>query len=134
MLNNIPIKTQITNIQTKTKTIITTKQVKNNNLTNNTNISINTKYHQQIPYTLRRVGLLTLINNKTGSASRPRHKTETEYQLINNWLPNSITNHIPKDNINTHSSIKQLAKIIPALPNLFTITKFTLTEYQKIKK
>ena len=67
-------------------------------------------------------------------AYRPRHKINTKYQFTNNWSPNTITTHIHENNNNAHFSIKQIANTIPALPNLFTTTKFTLTKYQKLNK
>ena len=134
--NNTPIKTRILNIQTKTKIQLITKHAKSNNLTKNTTIRKNTKYHQKktlyTPWTTRLFTPLT--NNKTGSAYRPRHKINIKYQFTNNWLPNKITTHIPKNNNNTHFSIKQTTNTIPALLNLFTTTKFTITKYQKLNK
>jgi hypothetical protein len=134
ILNNTSIKTQKTNIQTKTKTKPIFKHIKSNNHTNNTTINKHTKYHQQMHYTPKRKKLLTLINNKTDSASRPRHKIGNKYQFTNNLKSNTITNHIPKDNTNTYFSAKHPTNIIPALPNLFTTTKFLLIKYLKINK
>ena len=210
ILNNTPIKTQITNIQTKTKTKPLTKYIKKNHQTNTTTINKHTKYHQRTPYTTDSGRMLTLTYNITASASRPRHKTKNKYQLTNNWTPNTITNqhnqkqnqytfqhqhqyriqhqkaitksfsiimvkiqsiipkqglqhktgsasrprhrtrniylftnnwaprkitnHTPRNNSNTHFSTKQLTNKIPALPNLLTTIKFTLTKYLKLNK
>ena len=127
--NNTLIQPQI-----QTKTTPLTKQVKSSNQTNNTTINNHTKYHQRIPYTHGRGGLFTLEEIKTASAPRPRHKIKNKYQFTNNWKPNTITNHTPKDNTNTHFSTKQQANITPALPNLFTTTKFILIKYLKTNK
>ena len=130
---NPKIKPQTTIIQTKTKSNQTkhaTNHNQINNQTNNTTIDKHTENHQ--PYTLRWGGLLTIIHNKTASTSRPRHKNENKYQFISNWLPNTITNHKPKENTCTHFSPKQSTNATPALPNLFTTTKFKITKYLKI--
>ena len=82
----------------------------------------------------KRGGSTTLIKGKTASASRPRHKKSNKYKFTNYWIPNTITNHLPKDNTNTHFPTKQLSNIIPALPNLFTTTKLILIKYLKINK
>jgi hypothetical protein len=128
-INTIPKNTLIKkHIKTKIKPL--TKQIKSINIT----IKKTYKIPSTNAYTPGRGGLITITNNKTASASRPRHKTKNKYQFTNNWTPNTITNHIPIDNTNTHFSTKQLANIIPALPNLFTTTKFILNKYQKINK
>ena len=67
--------------------------------------------------------------NTTGLAYRPRHTNNNTYHHINNWKSNSITNHIPISNAKLHSSPKQVKTNIPAIPNLFTTTKFTIIIY-----
>ena len=134
ILNNTPTKTQMTNIQIKTKTKPITNHALSNNQTNNNTISQNTKHNQKIPYTPGNDEQHTILHNKMGSAYRPRHKFKTKYKLINNWTPNTITNHIHTSNKNTHFPTKQLATTISALPNLFSNTKFKLTKYLKTYK
>ena len=69
--------------------------------------------------------------NATASAYQPRHKSNNTYQFINNWKPNSITSHKYINKIKSHFSPKQIENIIPAIPNLFTTTKFKITIYLK---
>ena len=74
------------------------------------------------------------LNYKTGSASRPRDINRNKYHSTNKWALRRITNHAPKNNANTHFFTKQLTNKIPALPNLFTTYKFSLTKYLKLNK
>ena len=133
------INTILTNTTTKTTTIQTltkalTNPYTNNKQTNTTTIKKHSIYHPQLPYTLIKGELTTLIEDKTASASRPRQKILNEYKLTNDWIPNTVTNHKPNYNTNTHFSTKQLANVIPAFPNLFNTTKFIITKYLKINK
>ena len=129
-LTNPPTTKQITNILTNTE--IKPKHAKSNNQANNPTTCTNATQHQKITYTPKKIRFPTFPNTNTGSAYRPRHKIKTKYQLTNNWTHNTITNHIPKNTRSIHFPIKQLATSIPALPNLFSTTKFTLIAYQKI--
>ena len=65
------------------------------------------------------------------SAFRPRHINNT-YHYIKNWKPNSITKPLPTNNVMSHFSPKLVEKTTPAMPNLFTTTKFTFLKYLKI--
>ena len=121
--NTIPTYTPLTKIKTYL--------VNRNNQTNNATLNKYTKYYLKTPYTPEKVRPLTLFNNKTGSASRPCHKTKTKSQCTNNWIPTSITNHILRDNNTIHFAIQHLANTIPTLPNLFTTTKYILIKYLK---
>ena len=129
ILNNTS--TKATTIQTLTKTL--TNPYKNKQ-TNNITIKKHSKYHPQLPYALTKRESTILIEDKTASASRPRQKRLNKYKLTNDLIPNTITIHITKDNTNTHFSTKQLANLIPALPNLCTTTKLITTKYLKINK
>ena len=69
---------------------------------------------------------------QTGSAYRPRHLNNNAYHLINNRKHNSITSpKYIKNNKEKHFSPKQIENIIPAIPNLFTTTKYTTIVYLK---
>jgi hypothetical protein len=65
------------------------------------------------------------------SAYWPRHTNNT-YHLINNWKPNAITNLLPINNVTSHFSPELVEKTTPAMPNLFTTTKFIFLKYLKI--
>ena len=70
----------------------------------------------------------------TASVYRPRHMNNNIYHLIYIWKHNSVTNHITTNNTQMNFSPKQVEKSIPAIPNLFTTTKFTIVIYIKINK
>ena len=70
--------------------------------------------------------------NTTASAYRPRHSNNNEYYLIINWNSNSITRPNFINNTKSHFSPQPINHIIPALPNLYTTTKFTTIIYHKI--
>ena len=72
--------------------------------------------------------------NTTASASRPRHTNDSTFNPINKWKLNSITNQITRNNTNLHLSPRQVENTIPAIPNLFTTTKFTIVIYLKTNK
>ena len=69
--------------------------------------------------------------NKMASAYRPRLTYHNTCIRINYWKPNSMTNHQFTNNTQSHFSPKQIEKPIPAIPNLFTTTKYTLIIYLK---
>ena len=72
-----------------------------------------------------------------GSAYRPRHKTKqirySHYHIFKQTF-NTITRPIHKQTKLTHYLPKHSKKIILALPNLFTTSKYTLIKYYKINK
>ena len=74
------------------------------------------------------------LKHTTASVYRPRHTNNNIYHLIRNWKHNSATNHITTNNTQMNFSPKQVEKPIPAIPNLFTTTKFTIVIYLKINK
>ena len=69
--------------------------------------------------------------NTTASAYRPRHTNNNAYHFINNWKSNSITSQNSTNNTKSHFSLQQVETTIPALPNFFTTTKFTIIIYLK---
>ena len=72
------------------------------------------------------------------SAYRPHHTNKNKYHFINNWEPNSTTNQKSTSNAKQHFSPIQIENTIPAIPNLFSTNKVTITIYlkktQKIQK
>ena len=105
--------------------------------------TITPKIHKENPpnTSQKQIYLLTIqikVNNNMASAYRPRHKTnnnKNKYQHLYNWYPSTTTNDTPKYTTPAHYFPEQSISIIPALPNLFTTTKFTLIKYYKtIKK
>jgi hypothetical protein len=66
------------------------------------------------------------------SAYRPRHTNNNKYHFINNWKPNTIRSQRSINNTKPHFSRIQIKNTIPAIPNLFTTIKFTITIYLKI--
>ena len=70
--------------------------------------------------------------NNMVSAHRPRHTHNNTYHLINNWKHHSITNSLPLHNETPHFSPILVEPITPAMPNLFTTSKFTFMQYLKI--